>query len=70
MSKIILQNNDVARLDQNAAAIYLTSLNSEAGRRTMRQALNVCTSLLSSDANAFTFDWSQVRFQHVTAVRS
>jgi len=70
MNKIILQNNDVARLDQNAAAIYLTSLNSEAGRRTMRQALNVCTSLLSSDSNAFTFDWSQVRFQHVTAVRS
>ncbi len=70
MNKIILQNNNAARIDQNPAAIYLTSLNSEAGRRTMRQALNVCASLLSSDCDAFSFDWSQVRFQHVTAIRA
>ncbi|MDP1715990.1 MAG: tyrosine-type recombinase/integrase [Anaerolineales bacterium] len=70
MNKIILQSKVVARLDQNAAAIYLTSLNSESGRRTMKQALNVCAGLLGNDANAITFDWSQVRFQHVTAIRS
>lgn len=70
MNKIILRNNDVTRIDQNAAAIYLTSLNSEAGRRTMRQALNVCAGLLSNEADAITFDWSQVRFQHVTAIRA
>lgn len=56
MNKITVTNKkDLARLDQNAAAIYLTSLNSEAGRRTMRQALNVCAGLLSSDADALTF---------------
>ena len=60
----------LARLDQNPAAIYLTSLNSDTGRRTMRQVLNVCAGLLSDDANAITFDWSQVRFQHVAAIRS
>lgn len=70
MNKITLQNKDLARLDHNAAAIYLTSLNSESGRRTMRQALNVCAGLLSNDANALTFDWTQVRFQHVTAIRA
>ncbi len=32
--------------------------------------MNVCAGLLSSDADAITFDWSQVRFQHVTAIRA
>jgi site-specific recombinase XerD len=64
------KSKDLARLDQNAAAIYLTSLNSEAGRRTMRQALNVCAGLLSTNADALSFAWHEVRFQHVTAIRS
>jgi site-specific recombinase XerD len=70
MNKIILKTKDLARLDHNAAAIYLTSLNSESGRRTMRQALNVCAGLLSTNADALTFAWHEVRFQHVTAIRS
>jgi len=70
MNKITLKTKDLARLDHNAAAIYLTSLNSEAGRRTMRQALNVCAGLLSQNADALTFAWHEVRFQHVTAIRS
>ena len=70
MNKITLQNNDLARIDQNAAAIYLTSLNSESGRRTMRQALNVCAGLLSTNADALTFAWHEVRFQHVNAIRA
>jgi site-specific recombinase XerD len=70
MNKITLTNNKAARLDQNAAAIYLTSLNSEAGRRTMRQALNVCAGLLSENADALTFAWHELRFQHVTAIRA
>lgn len=61
--------SDAARLDRNPAAIYLSSLNSEAGRRSMRQALNVCAGLLSEDANAISFDWANVRFQHVNAIR-
>ena len=71
MNKIVLKNKkDLARLDQNPAAIYLTSLNSEGGRRTMKQALNVCAGLLSSDANAASFAWHTLRFQHVAAIRS
>jgi site-specific recombinase XerD len=70
MNKIILKNKDVTRLDQNAAAIYLTSLNSEAGRRTMRQALNLCAGLLSENADALVFAWHDLRFQHVTAIRA
>jgi site-specific recombinase XerD len=70
MNKIILQNKDVARIDHNAAAIYLTSLNSESGRRTMAQALNVCAGLLSTNASAASFAWHEVRFQHVAAIRS
>jgi site-specific recombinase XerD len=70
MNKITLKTKDLARLDHNAAAIYLTSLNSESGRRTMRQALNVCAGLLSTNADALTFAWHEVRFQHVTAIRS
>ncbi len=71
MNKITVTNKkDLARLDQNAAAIYLTSLNSESGRRTMRQALNLCAGLLSENADALTFAWHDLRFQHVTAIRA
>lgn len=71
MNKITVTNNKtIDRIDQNPAAIYLTSLNSEAGRRTMRQALNLCAGLLSDNADAISMNWTQVRFQHVTAVRA
>jgi|GEM_PF-3110055 len=69
MNKIILKSKDLARIDQNAAAIYLTSLNSEAERQTMRQALNVCAGLVSDNADALSFAWNELRFQHVTAIR-
>lgn len=70
MNKIILKTKDLARLDQNPAAMYLTSLGSESGRRSMRQALNVCAGLLSNNADAASFAWHEVRFQHVAAIRS
>jgi len=72
MNKITVTNkSNLARVDQNAAAIYLTGLNSEAGRRTMRQALNLCAGLLSSGkADALAFAWHDLRFQHVTAIRT
>ena len=71
MNKIILTDKkNVTRIDQNAAAIYLTSLNSESGRRTMRQVLNVCAGLLSDNADALSFAWHELRFQHVSAIRS
>ncbi|MEK6751613.1 MAG: tyrosine-type recombinase/integrase [Chloroflexota bacterium] len=70
MNKIILKNKDLARLDQNAAAVYLTSMNSKVGRVSMRQALNVCAGLLSGNADAASFAWHELRFQHVTAIRT
>jgi hypothetical protein len=72
MNKMTVTNKkDLARLDRNAAAVYLASMNSEAGRRTMRQALNLCAGLLSSGkANALAFAWHELRFQHVTALRT
>lgn len=72
MNKIIVTNKkNLDRVDTNAAAIYLTSLNSEAGRRSMRQALNLCAGLLSAgNADALAFAWHDLRFQHVTAIRT
>lgn len=70
MNDITLTNAKDLRIDQNAAAIYLTSLNSEVGRASMRQALNYCAGLLSDNADALAMDWSHVRFQHVTAIRA
>lgn len=72
MNKITVTNKkDLARLDRNSAAVYLASMNSEAGRRTMRQALNLCAGLLSSgNADALAFAWHELRFQHVTALRT
>lgn len=58
-------------LDQNPAAVYLASLNTEQGRRTMLQALNTIADILSGgQADAFTCDWGAVRYQHVMAVRA
>ncbi|MCQ3929761.1 MAG: integrase [Chloroflexi bacterium] len=58
-------------LDQNPAAVYLASLNTEQGRRTMLQALNTIAAILSGgQADAFTCDWGAVRYQHVMAVRA
>ncbi|MDP1547385.1 MAG: tyrosine-type recombinase/integrase [Anaerolineales bacterium] len=71
MNKLTIANKtNAARLDQSAAAMYLTSLNSEAGRRTMAQALNVCAGLMSDNADALAFAWHELRFQHVTAIRA
>jgi site-specific recombinase XerD len=71
MNTITKTAKNIERIDQNAAAVYVTSLNSEAGRRTMRQALNLCAGLLSSgNDDALTFPWHEVRFQHLAALRT
>jgi site-specific recombinase XerD len=60
-----------ARLDQNPAVVYLAGLNTESGRRTMRQALNTIADILTSgQADAFGCNWGAVRYQHVMAVRA
>lgn len=67
-------------LDQNPAAVYLASLESEQSRRTMRLCLNKIAYLLgapqregisaSKDTACFLIEWGALRFQHTTAVRT
>ena len=58
MNKLTIANKaNKARLYQNAAAMYLMSLNSDAG-------------LVSDNANAAAFPWHELRFQRVTAIRA
>lgn len=70
MNAIITRANNTIQIDNNAAAIYVASLASENGRRTMMQVLNLIAGMMSSGADALSFDWGAMRFQHVTAVRS
>ena len=59
-----------AALDQNPAAVYLASLQSEHSRRTMLGALDKVADLLASGATRETFPWAMIRYQHVVALRS
>ncbi len=57
-------------LDENPAAVYLSSL-AKGSRRTMRQALDDIAAMLSNGrADAFSLDWAALRFQHTNAIRS
>lgn len=53
--------------ETNPAAVYLASL-APSGRRTMAARLAVAAELMGGDAH--TADWSALRFEHVTALRS
>jgi integrase len=56
--------------DRNPAAVYLASL-SPGSRRTMKHSLDTIATLLTGgNAKASTLDWSAVRYQHATAIRS
>ncbi|GAB4478125.1 MAG: tyrosine-type recombinase/integrase [Anaerolineae bacterium] len=58
-------------LDQRPAVVYVTSLNSRDGRRTMRQALDTIAAALSSGKHdALTFPWERLRYQHTQAIRT
>jgi len=57
-------------LDRNPALVYLAGL-SQGSRRTMRQALDTIAGLVSGGkVDALALDWSALRFQHTTAIRS
>jgi len=71
MNKIITTNKSKAiQLDQNPAAIYVASLASKSGQRTMMQVLNLMAWMLDENKNMLSLDWGAVRFQHVAAIRS
>lgn len=57
--------------DRHPALVYITSLQSDASRRTMRAALNSIAELMTDgEADLRTFPWHQLRYQHTQAVRS
>ena len=69
-NQIVRTEPKAIRIDNNAAAIYVASLGSESGRRTMTQVLNLMANELQTGADALTLDWGMLRFQHVAAIRS
>jgi site-specific recombinase XerD len=70
MNQIIQSpQNSLDRIDQNAAAMYLVGL-SESGRYTMKHTLDLVAGMMTGEANALAFAWQELRFQHVTAIRS
>lgn len=73
------ENEDALRAaDQSVAAennpvqIYLASLSTKDGRRTMRSALDRIAQLLhdDNDATHASIAWHQLRFQHTQAIRT
>ena len=57
--------------DENPALVYVASLTTVDGRRSMRQALEKIAGILSVEwASAREIDWSALRFQHTQAVRA
>jgi integrase/recombinase XerD len=55
-------------VDQNAAAIYISSLPAETGRRTQAQALRVIAQVLGADLDRL--NWGALRYQHTVAIRA
>lgn len=56
--------------DRHPAAVYIARL-APGSRRTMRGALDLIASILSSGtADAITLPWAKVRYQHAAAVRA
>lgn len=56
---------------QNPVTLYLSSLRSEHSRRTMREALAVCASLLTGEElDITTVPWHELRVAHTTALAS
>jgi integrase/recombinase XerD len=60
--------NQPQPLDQNAAAVYISSLRAETGRRTQAQALLVIACILGVDYDQL--NWGALRYQHTAAIRA
>ena len=60
--------NQPQLLDQNPAAIYISSLHAETGRRTQAQALLVIARILGADYDHL--NWGALRYQHTAVIRA
>ena len=58
--------------DQNPARVYLAGRPSAVGRRGLQRSLDRAAEILTGglSKSALTVNWSEVRYQHVTAMRS
>ncbi|MEE8587688.1 MAG: tyrosine-type recombinase/integrase [Acidobacteriota bacterium] len=56
---------------ENPALVYVASLTTNGGRRSMRQALEKISEIVSTGrATAYTLDWASLRYQHTQAIRT
>lgn len=71
---VVPETNDIILTQnqpQNPAMVYLSSLTTEPGRRTMHQALRTIAALLyPSSPDIFTVPWHLIRFRHTNALRT
>ena len=60
------------RPDRNPAAVYLAGKPSATGRRGLQRSLDRAAEILTGglSTNALSVNWAEVRYQHVTALRS
>ena len=59
------------KLDQHPAAIYLAGLSTDTGRVSMKGTLEKIAAILTQGrATVAQVNWSKVRFQHATALRT
>jgi len=64
----VLRNSQPA--SQNGALVYIASLNTPSGQRTMYQALNRIADLAIPGSNIDNFPWSLLRYSEVAAIRA
>lgn len=66
----VLTLSTASSLDRHPVAVYIASL-APGSRRTMRAGLDTIAHLLTNgELDALALDWSMLRFQHTTAIRS
>src|SRR5689334_9064095 len=55
-------------MDQNPAVVYLAGLSSPNSQRNLCRYLNQIAALLQPEADAFSIQWGNVRYQHTKAI--
>ena len=72
MNAIVKQPNSITiRMDRNPVAVYIASLGTENPREGVKWALDLAASVLTTGrCDAFSLDWSQLRYPHIAALKS